>query len=160
KQPSGATTSQLPGGINLSNGTLDSSNSSGKAGNVTIIAPNAITLNNINMNGISGVPVLSVTTAQPKGSITADVNGKVSGALTPGTLTGGTITVLSGAIVNLTAINNTTAGGTVNLTTASTAGTITVDGSIQAGGAAPAIFGAAGGNGGVLNIKGFNIGGT
>src|SRR5262249_37827896 len=53
----------------------------GRAGNVTMIAPNLLVFNNVDMTGTVGAPRLSVTNAQPKGTLTADSLGRVGGSL-------------------------------------------------------------------------------
>jgi len=112
---------QNGGNIDLSHVSLVTS-SSGQAGSVTIIAPNVITINNVTMNGTTGAPKLTVTTAQPSGSFTADSSGNVTGALKPGkTSPSGEIQLLQSAIVSaLGGIVTMVAGNTINLQDSST----------------------------------------
>jgi hypothetical protein len=73
------------GQIDLTGTTVSSNAANGKAGDITIIAPQKIFLGNINMNGTMGTPKLIVSGTQAVGSLTVDSHGKISGALLPAT---------------------------------------------------------------------------
>ena len=158
-------------------GTIDSSATSGKAGDVTVIAPNHITLTTVTMNATVPGATLKVINAQPKGSLKADFHGNATGSIQPGALTGvgqitlnGTISPESGKVImnagiagldmssasgiRVNAFQPGTAGGSVTLTSASNihlAGFIFADGfpgAPGAGGLSAGAAGAAGSKGG------------
>jgi hypothetical protein len=90
----------FPGNINLQASTLDTdSNNGGKAGNITIIAPNLIDVGTINMVGIKPGAKLTINALQPTGNLVADGTGKVTGTLTPSKAQGMSNIFLSGNVV-------------------------------------------------------------
>ncbi len=163
------------GQILLAGRILADSGPGGQAGDVTVIAPNGITLGDVTIEGSAGTPVMSATTAQPKGTLTADSLGATKGSLSPGTTNDtGDITV-NGRIFNrsgdvvLTASNLLTTnelivvggfpgsgrdGGTVDLTGKSVVlgASIDASGGTGSAGLVAGAAGAAGGNGGTISI--------
>jgi len=163
----------------LTNAGPDSGHLGGQAGSVTLIAPGHIRLDKVTMFGTTGIPKLTVTTAQPTGTLTATAGGlgvpdKVTSGLKPSKTISSTgvifvgDSVLDGAgsialaagdtiTVDTTAtINGSpgpfvpgTAGGTINLT----AKTVTLNGTVKANGElAFGEPGLAGGKGGTIKI--------
>lgn len=91
-------TQVIGGVIDLTNTSVTTNSTSARAGNVTILAPNAINLSTINMNGPVGSPTLLAQTSQPTGALTAAADGSVKGSLKPSnTLAQGQITLNNNA---------------------------------------------------------------
>ncbi len=161
------------GGQGLINvaGIITTSGGAGQstAGNVTIIAPNSIAVTQILMGNGKGAAQLTVTTAQPKGSITALSDGSIKGALSPGSrndsagITVGHIINRGGSVLLDASGTLTTTGGAISVTAAMDAGaggTIDLIGNsislgsteISANGGLASAFGSDGGKGGKINI--------
>ena len=131
------------GSITLTGGTLNTSNTIGKAGNVTIIAPNNIVLCTTTMIGSGKAPVLTVENAQPTGTLTATNLGKTIGSLSAQSGTGntGTIGMDFATVINVSSTGTNTPGGTINMVSGSD---MTIDGEL--------IANASNGKGGSINL--------
>lgn len=154
------------GNISLGSSTLNAASEfAAKGGNVTIIAPGNISLDNIGTEGVTPGNI-TVVTATPSGTITADSHGHVTGALSPGQLSGGGIMLSLSSSADIDAspsVNGPFQGGKISFTAGNGfinlgGGTISSYGGVGQGAGsnnnpgATGPAGQAGGKGGTIDI--------
>ena len=105
--------------------TIKSSSGSGKAGNITIIAPGGITVGTILAGGLVTGSKITLATAAPTGTLTAAANGSITGALAPGTVSAGSSSIAFTNVNDAGATSSFSAPGATVSVTSSNA--ITVD---------------------------------
>ena len=121
------------GDIQFTGGGTAKTNAKGPGGDILVIAPSLTAASNLdlNSNGTSGSPKITIIGAQPTGKLTADANGNT------GTLTAGP--TVPGSSINMNAI--TAPGATVKVNAGNIKAT-NVD-----------VSGSGGGNGGTVDIN-------